>query len=85
MQKQIIAPTSKFFMPLLFALEIMGQPHRKACKLHFYWKICGILFQGPLTRVKKLKPPLFASGVLTSVCERPLRTDSVTCYSAWCP
>ena len=31
----------------LFAMKIMGQPHRKACKLNFQWKICGNFFQGP--------------------------------------
>ena len=41
-----------------FALKITGQPHRKACKLNFYW----IFFKGPLTRVKKFEGPLFASG-----------------------
>ena len=28
-------------------MKIMGQPHRKACKLHFHRKICGNFFEGP--------------------------------------
>ena len=50
MQKKIIKifqppQTSKnFHSPPLFAMKIMGQPHRKACKLNFYWKICGNFF-----------------------------------------
>ena len=41
----------------LFAMKIMGQPHRKACKLYFHCKIFVIFFQGPLTRLKNLKGP----------------------------
>ena len=59
----------------LFTMKIMGQPHRKSCKLNFYWKICGNFFQGPpLQGSKSLRAPLFASGFpLTSVCEWSLR------------
>ena len=46
--------------------EISGppfyQPHRKACKFNFYWKICGNFFKASLTRVKNFKGTLFAPG-----------------------
>ena len=38
---------AKKFQGPLFAMNITGQPHWKACKLNFYWKICGNFFQGP--------------------------------------
>ena len=55
MQKKIIAkifqgPLSdlkKFQGPPFFVMKIMGQPHRKACKLHIHWKICGNFFKVP--------------------------------------
>ena len=54
--------TAKKIQGPLFAMKIMGQPHRKACKLNFYWKICNF-FQGPsLQGSKILGTPLFASG-----------------------
>ena len=40
--------------PPLFAMKITGQPHRKACKLIFYWKICGNFFQGPPYKDQKI-------------------------------
>ena len=47
----------------LSAMKITGQPQRKACKLNFYWKICGNFFSGPpLQGSKILRAPLFASG-----------------------
>ena len=47
----------------LFTMKITGQPHRKACKLNFYWKICGNFFSGPpLQGSKILRAPIFASG-----------------------
>ena len=51
--------------PPLFAMKMMGQPHRKACKLYFNLDIC-ILFSRP---PYKVMAPLFASDPLTSVCE----------------
>ena len=47
MQKQIIAPPSKFFMAPLFTMEIMGQPLRKACKLNFTGKFVVFYFKAP--------------------------------------
>ena len=69
MQKTFIAKIfgapsdrKKKFRAPLFAMKITGQPHRKACKLSFQWKICGNFFSGsPLTRVKHFKGPLFES------------------------
>ena len=56
---KILAPPSdlKNFSPSPpFAMKIMGQPHRKACKLNFHWKICGIFSRPPpLTRVTNFK------------------------------
>ena len=37
----------------LFAVKIMSQPHGKACKCNFYWKICGNFFQVPPYKVQK--------------------------------
>ena len=42
--------------------KISGQPQRKAFKTNFNWKICGIFFKAPLTRIKNFKGPLFATG-----------------------
>ena len=57
----------------LYAMKIMGQPHRKARKLNFHQKIDGHFFQGPLLQgSKNLRAPVFASGPLTSVCEPSL-------------
>ena len=36
---------SKNFRAPFFAMKIMDQPHREACKLNFYWKICGNFFK----------------------------------------
>ena len=49
--------------PPLFAMKIMGQPHRKACQLNFHWKICG----------NYLRPPLQGSNILRALpfCIRP--------------
>ena len=56
-----------------FAMKIIGQPHRKACKLSFHWKIVGIFFsRAPLQGSNILTCPLIASDHLTSVCERSL-------------
>ena len=71
MQKKFIAkivcpppfrPQKNFRGPFLpWKLQVI--PHRKACKLNFYWKICGNFFKGPpLQRSKILRAPLFASG-----------------------
>ena len=46
----------------LFAMKIMSQLHRKACKLNFHWKICIFFSRTPLARVKHFKGPLFISG-----------------------
>ena len=43
-----------------FAMKIMGQPHKKACKLNFNWDF----FSRLLTRSTNFKAPLFASGPL---------------------
>ena len=60
----------------------MGQPHRKACKLNFYWKICGNFFKPPpLQMSKNLRAPLFASGPLTSVCELSLRPKEIWLFA----
>ena len=67
MQKNILKlfgalQTSKNFRALLFAMEIIGQSHRKACKLNFHWKICGKFFQGsPIQGSKILRPPFCIS------------------------
>ena len=75
--------------PPLFAMKITGQPHKKACKLNFYWKICGNFFQGPpLTRVKNFKGPFLHQAPLTSISEWSLKVfffrlflDCVLCSS----
>ena len=55
-------------------MKIMGQPHRKTCKLNFQWKICGNFFQGPpLQGSKILRAPFCISPTLTSVCEQSLK------------
>ena len=36
------------YVCMYVVLKIMSQPHRKACKLNFYWKICGHFFKAPL-------------------------------------
>ena len=41
-----------------FVMKITCQPHRKACKLNFHWKICHNFF----TRIENFKGPIFASG-----------------------
>ena len=65
--------TSKKFRAPLFAMKITGQPHRKACKLNFPWKICGNFFQAPPLQGSKFEgPPFFNQAPLTSVCERSL-------------
>ena len=51
--------TAKNFRAPLFAMKITGQPHRKACKLNFYWKICGNFFQGPPYKGQKFQGPPF--------------------------
>ena len=51
-------------------MKITGQPHRKACKLNFYWKICGGLFSSPLQGSKMLRAPFCIRP--PSVCERSL-------------
>ena len=38
-------------------MNIMGQPHRKACKLNFHWKICGDFVKAPLQGSKILGAP----------------------------
>ena len=50
--------SKKFRVPPLFAMKITGQPHRKACKLNFYW----LIFFKPPLQGQKFKGPLFASG-----------------------
>ena len=43
-----------------FCLENYVSTHRKACKLNFYWKICGIFCQGPpLEGSKIVRAPPF--------------------------
>ena len=65
--------TSKNFRASFFAMKITGQPHRKACKLNFYSKICGIFFQGPtLQRSTTLRAPFLHQTPLSSVCELSL-------------
>ena len=62
--------------PPLFAMKIMGQPKRKACKLNFYWKICSNLFHGPLPRVKNFKTLTFYIRFPSrSVCEWSCRNS----------
>ena len=62
--------------PPPLAMKSMDQPHRKACKLNFYCKICGKFFKAPLARAKTFKGPLLASDALKSVCERSLTFNS---------
>ena len=54
-------------------MKITGQPHRKACKLNFYWKFV-IVFKlpPPLQGSKILKAPFLHQAPLTSVYERHL-------------
>ena len=63
---------SKKLPPPLFGMKIISEAYRKACKLIFHWKLCGIFFQGPPCKGQTLKGTLFASGPLTNVCERSL-------------
>ena len=42
--------------PFFFSMKITDQPHRKACKLFFYWKIL-VFFQGPPYKGQKIKGP----------------------------
>ena len=70
--------TSKnFSLHPLFAMKITGQPHRKVCKLSFYWKIC-VFFQAlPLPRFENFKGPLLASSPPPpSVCEWSLANSA---------
>ena len=53
-------------------MKITGQPHRKACKLNFYWKICSNFIQGPSFKGQKFEGPPFASGPPNNCCERSL-------------
>ena len=70
--------TVKKFRPPLFAMKITGQPHRKACKLNFYWKICGIFFRpSPLTKVKDFKGPFSALAPLQVFVNGPLWISSI--------
>ena len=49
--KKNLGPLSdlKKFQPHpFFAMKLMGQLHRKACKLNFYWKICANFLGTPL-------------------------------------
>ena len=65
---KIIESVSVPFRPqqissLLFALKIMGQPHKTACMLNFHLKICNDFFfkAFPLTRAKILRDPFYIS------------------------
>ena len=67
-----------FFPPLrplkisgpLFAMKVMGQPHKKVCKLNFHWKICGNFFQAPSLQSSNLLRSPFASALPPPrVCE----------------
>ena len=72
----------KKFQPPLFAMKITGQPHRKACNLNFYWKLCDF-FQGPLHGSKILRAPFLHQGPLTSVCEWFLECKRFGCANAY--
>ena len=63
--------------PPFFAMKITGQPHRKTCKLNFYWKICNF-FQGPLTTIRNFKgPPFCISPPLQVLVNGPLTNSSI--------
>ena len=63
----------------LFGIKITGQSHRKACKLNYYWKICGNFIQGPLRSFKNVlrAPFLHQAPLQKSVCERSLRQTNI--------
>ena len=50
-------------------MKIRVNPIEKHVNLIFSGKFVVIFFKASLTRVKKFKGPLFASGLLTSVCD----------------
>ena len=71
LQKLLPSPplqTSKHFRAHLFAMKSMGQSHRKAYKLNFYWKICSNFFRVPLQGSKILRTPFFTPAIPLQVC-----------------
>ena len=65
----------KKFQGPLFAMKIIVQPHRKACKLNFHWKISSNFFQCPLQESQILRAPfciqpqqVFVNGPLQYSC-----------------
>ena len=60
--------TSQIFQGPHFAMKITGQPHRKACKLNFYLKICGNFLSRPLLQGSKILRPPFLHQAPQQVC-----------------